>query len=436
MPDAPKKSDDAQVPQAPELERVFLADDLIPNAAEAFRNPVLPLEDAIKIADVVLDTNVLLLPYGAGSSSFTEIIKILRQLRDQNRLFLPAQAAREFIRNRPNKLGELQQQLGDKISRYLSIEKLNFPVLEGTAEYTKLNEVLEKTAAVKKELSEASKSVVQMIKSWEWNDPVNLAYSEVLRAEAIIEPNINRETTLAELKRRHLHSIPPGYKDAKKDDLGIGDFLIWLTILEIGGKNKKPLVFVSGDEKADWQHRSGGQGFLPRYELLDEYRRKSDGKPFYIIPLSKLLELLNVEIASVNEIKQEEVRIQEANSIIVDCPYCGNEVPGKLSEQIGSTTHPLCANCEHRFHVHRTRDGVIVRADALPSSGINIARSLSREIFHCPNCQSQIEADLGQENNATSWCRCDSCEARFPIHRRANGDIFISWSDSQQKPTV
>jgi len=273
--------------EAETLERTFLADDLIPDAAAAFGYQVPSVEEAIKTADIVLDTNVLLLPYGAGSGSLGEIIKVFKPLAEKKRLFLPGQVAREFIRNRPNKLGELQQQLQDKISRFLAIDKLNFPILEGNAEYSKLNETMAKTAALKKELGDAGASVVQKIKSWEWNDPVNTAYRTVFSPATIVSPSIDRTKTLAELRRRQRMQIPPGYKDAAKDDLGIGDLLIWLTILEIGSRNKKPLIFVSGEEKSDWQHRSGGAGFLPRYELVDEYRRSSGGQPFYMIPLSR-----------------------------------------------------------------------------------------------------------------------------------------------------
>lgn len=405
------------------LERTFLADDLIPDAAAAFGYQVPSVEGAIETADIVLDTNVLLLPYGAGSGSLGEIIKVLKPLAEKKRLFLPGQVAREFIRNRPNKLGELQQQLQDKISRFLAIDKLNFPILEGNAEYSKLNETMAKTAALKKELGEAGASVVQKIKSWEWNDPVNTAYRTVFSPATIISPDIDRTKILAELRRRQRMQIPPGYKDAAKDDLGIGDFLIWLTILEIGTRNKKPLIFVSGEEKSDWQHRSGGAGFLPRYELVDEYRRYSGGQPFYMIPLSRLLELLNAKSESVDQIKHEEVRVQEASSLDVVCPVCASDVPARLGEYIGATARPRCLACSTQFHVHRTRDGVVIRSPGETKPRTEVTQE---EDVSCPNCGADVATNLGLQRNATRWCRCGSCEAMFPIHRRTDGGVMIS----------
>ena len=52
-----------QVKENPSIERVFLTDDLLPNAADAFIGQIETLDKAIGTADIVLDTNVLLLPY-------------------------------------------------------------------------------------------------------------------------------------------------------------------------------------------------------------------------------------------------------------------------------------------------------------------------------------------------------------------------------------
>ena len=217
--------------------------------------------------------------------------------------------------------------------------------------------------------------------------------------------------------------IPPGYKDAAKDDLGVGDFLIWLTILDIRSKNRKPLIFVSGEEKSDWQHRTGGAGFLPRYELLDEYRRSSGGEPFYMIPLSRMLELLNAKSESVDQIKHEEVRVQEASSLDVVCPVCASEVPARLGEYIGATAYPRCPACSTQFHVHRTRNGVVIRG---PGAAKPQTEATQQENVLCPNCGADVETNLGLQRNATRWCRCGSCEAMFPIHRRTDGGVMIS----------
>ena len=90
----------------------------------------------------------------------------------------------------------------------------------------------------------------------------------------------------------------------------LGDLLIWQTILEIGRKHKRSLVFVSGEKKADWFYSSDRQGFFPRYELIDEYRRASEGGSFYILSLEELSRLYEIEASAVSAIKQAEVEEQ------------------------------------------------------------------------------------------------------------------------------
>lgn len=426
MSDAAKPKKDEQNQPEVSPERVFLANDVLPDPVQALLARVEPLDKAIENADIVLDTNVLLLPYGAGANSLRQVIEAFKRLKSEKRLFLSGQVAREFIRNRPSKLSELQQGLSDKMSRYIAIEKLSFPILEGVPEYDQLNRVLDQSSKLKADLAKASSALVKKIRSWEWNDPVNQAYREVFAAEQIIEPPLNKEATLADLLRRQKLQIPPGYKDSAKDDLGIGDLLIWNTLLEIGSKNKHHIVFVSGDEKADWQHRSNGVGFLPRYELMDEFRRASSGKCFYIIQLSTLLELLKVEKSSIEEIKKEEARIQEATTITVDCPLCKTKVQAFLAVNIGASALPTCPSCQNRFHIHRTREGVITHTAKLPSKPDIDSTEVLREKVACPGCKLEVEGDLGTYLNATSWCRCANCEAVFPIHRRADGSVLVS----------
>jgi len=422
-PNTPQKDEKSQkdVP----IERVFLADDLLPEAPEALLNQVESLENAMKTGDVVLDTNVLLLPYGAGANSFKDVIKVFEKLKNEGRLFLPAQVAREFIKHRPNKLSELQQGISDKISRYLAIENISFPILEGITEYKEINEALDKSKQLKTELTKITSSLVKRIQSWEWNDPVHMAYREVFTKERFVEPQINRDETLKELKRRQLFQIPPGYKDAAKDDLGIGDFLIWKSITALGSKNKKHVIFVSGEEKADWQHRANGAGFLPRYELMDEFRRASGGKSFYIIQLSNLLQFLQAKKESIDEIKKEEERIQEATNVVVECPYCKTDVKCYLAEYLNSSVVPTCTTCSHRFHVHRTPNGIITRKSNQPDREDIDGDIPVREKLSCPDCKAEVEVVLGTYNGATASCRCGQCASRFPVHRKINGNMEI-----------
>lgn len=406
-----------------QLEQVFLVEEILPDAAGFFEEEPQGLESAIGDADIVLDTNVLLIPFGAGAASLTEIVKVYTEIKGRERLHIPAQVAREFVKNRPSKLAQLYQGISDKISKLTVPDSLSYPILESVDHFQELNEKISKLEELKIELKASAKKVRNTIKNWGWNDPVSQAYRPIFTRDIVASPEIDRQKTLEEMLRRYEQAIPPGYKDASKPDLGIGDFLIWKTILYLGDQNKRSIVFVSGDEKADWLHGAEGSGFLPRYELQAEFRRITQGCDLYIIPLSRLLELQQAEESSVNEIRTEEKRIRDATSVIAECPECASSDEYELAEAIGSSALPVCTTCGERFHLHRTRDGISVHLYNLPPQNSG-ERKL--EVVNCPYCGSENLKELGLSPNSTGWCVCDECEKRFPIHRKADGSVFVN----------
>lgn len=63
---------------------------------------------------------------------------------------------------------------------------------------------------------------------------------------------------------------------------------------------------MTGDDKSDWWHRANNAPFHPRTELVEEFRRASDGKTFHMVSLAELLELFNADEASVREVQKKE----------------------------------------------------------------------------------------------------------------------------------
>ena len=212
---------------------------------------VLPLDKIKDDCIFVLDTNTLLVPYSTGSDSLVAIEKVYQKVKKQDRLKIPGQVVREFANNRPEKLKEIFQKLTRKITSIQNQSIGNYPLLEGI------------------------KSLAAEVRSWTWDDPVSK------------------------------YKMPPGFKDGNKADDGIGDLLIWYTILEIA-QSKKHVVFVSGDEKADWFHRSESQALYPRFELIAEFKERSDDKTFQIIKLSEFLQLFGADENAVKEVEQKE----------------------------------------------------------------------------------------------------------------------------------
>ncbi|AEA67498.1 Hypothetical protein PSEBR_a1311 [Pseudomonas brassicacearum subsp. brassicacearum NFM421] len=258
----------------------------------------------------VLDANVLLLPYGADASSLKAIRSVYEILSEQNRVFIPAQAAREFFDNRSKKLADIHELLSKKMSQ-------NFQFITS---HPFLNEISEFKAVIEKEtkLKELIKgyrkeinNTLGIIQSWGWDDPVSKMYHEVLSKSVLSDSEICEKEMEEDLIRRSSLKIPPGYKDGGKNENQAGDLLIWHELLRLGSTKSQHVIFVSGDEKADWWHQSGGKNLYPRFELVDEFRTKTDGKSFHIISLSDLLRIFNADANIV-----EAIETSERNSLI------------------------------------------------------------------------------------------------------------------------
>lgn len=142
---------------------------------------------------------------------------------------------------------------------------------------------------------------------------------DVFQTAIVIKaPSQTQDEIKKELTYRKTNKIPPGYKDAGKDDLGVGDLLIWMSILEIGKTRKKPLLFVTGEEKSDWFYRSDNRGMLPRYELIDEFRRDSSGHAFYLASFSGFLEIFGAPQDLVSAVRRQEVQAESESSASVN----------------------------------------------------------------------------------------------------------------------
>ncbi len=281
---------------------VSIARAIYPEAAQIFSAQLKTPEQIKDDSLIVLDTNVLLVPYGIGKDSLQQIQVTYEKLIREKRLIIPGQVSREFAKNRANKLTELYQQFNRKITKMDKLQKGKYPLLESVSFYGKVVHIEEKIDKLLDEYKKAIQDLLGHIRGWAWNDPVSLLYANLFTKDVVFDLEVDKDKFSSEWDRRRLYSIPPGYKDSGK----IGDFLIWLTILEIGKTHNRNLIFVSGEEKADWFHRSEGQPLYPRYELVDEYRRHSGGCTFCIVPFSQFLAMYGASKSIVDEVQEEE----------------------------------------------------------------------------------------------------------------------------------
>jgi len=287
------------------MKNEFSKRNIYPSPADAFRFSLEPIESIKDDALIVLDANVLLLPFTTNVKNVEAIKTVYGQLVQSDKIFLPAQAVREYLDNRAKKLTDINEALQKKSNQSFNYVGAH-PLLESLDEFKAVLELESELKKAIKDYQGKIRETLTAVQKWGWDDPVSKMYHEVLADRVLNDEEINVEEIAEDLKNRNTLKIPPGYKDQNKDQNQAGDLLIWHEILNIAKEKEQHVIFVSGDEKADWWHQSGKNPLYPRFELVDEFREKTTGKSFHIVSLSKLLELFETDEDVVASIKTSE----------------------------------------------------------------------------------------------------------------------------------
>jgi hypothetical protein len=291
---------------------VLAGREVFPDASVVFSWHPASLEEIKGVCLVIPDTNTLVFPYTLSSRSLDDIGQAYRTLVAEDRLIVPGQVSREFAKTRTVKIAELQQQLLDQKSKPVKLQTGRYPLLGTDPDFQLALSREQEINRKIKEYQDALGEVVARVRQWSWTDPVSNLYRELFQEGVVLDPDLRLSEMERDLGERKERKLPPGYKDASKDGNALGDLLIWHTILEAGRSRHQHVVFVTNDEKADWWHRSAGTALFARYELVEEFRRVSEGKSFYILMFSQFLELFGASSEVLDEVKRQEVGFYES----------------------------------------------------------------------------------------------------------------------------
>lgn len=288
------------------LERVY-------SEAHLVFQPTADLNPKADTVVVALDTNALLLPYLIGKGDLSALADVYAKFAREERLFLPERVAREFIKNRDRKLADMAQAIDDRVSKMSNSDAKVTPLLlEGFLEREALATAGEELDAATKKYLANLRKLSSHIKNWRGNDPVTNLYAGLFTKERMIAPSEPPNKIIDELEYGLRNKVPPGYKDSSKDDQGIGDVIIWMSLLHLGRTTKKDLIFVTGEQKADWFVRSGNHSVYPRPELVEAYRGASGGRSLRLSSLHDLLREMSAPGALVSEVEVAEVSANNA----------------------------------------------------------------------------------------------------------------------------
>lgn len=292
------------------MKNEFSTREIYPSPSKSFTFSLESIDNIKDNSLIVLDANVLLLPFTTNIKNVEAIKVVYKRLVQSDQIFLPAQAVREYLDNRATKLTDIYEALQKKANQSFNYVGRH-PLLESLGEYEEVLELEKELKESIKDYQNKIRETLNAVQAWGWDDPVSQMYHEVLSDRVLTDDELDVTEVAKDMERRNRLKIPPGYKDQNKEQNQAGDLLIWNEILKLALEKTKHVIFVSGDEKADWWHQSGKSPLYPRFELVDEFREKTSGKSFHIVSLSKLLDIFGTEREVVESVKSSE---EEAKS--------------------------------------------------------------------------------------------------------------------------
>lgn len=236
---------------------------------------------------IVLDTNVLLNVY-RYSPQFTEFaLDCIQSIRKW--IVLPSTVRLEYGRHCRSEFSKMerrimnaeentQKQIGLAQKKVLAscnnFERLCFPDVPELKEAIAngFNTLVEGVT----DFFEQRRGLQLISHAWAGKDLLMDFVSELDDAGKIM-PALSQETLYQwceEGEKRYKKEIPPGFKDEKDKD-GIrkySDFILWKETLQYAKSNKKNIIFVTDDTKADWWEISDtGRQFHSK--LVNEFQK-------------------------------------------------------------------------------------------------------------------------------------------------------------------
>ncbi|MGO9154886.1 PIN domain-containing protein [Mycobacterium sp.] len=285
------------------------------------------LKQIVTTGTIAFDANVMLDLYRVGRNQREQLIAVLEAVRE--RIFVPYQVALEFHRNRLDTAGTNVTVYADLLSSIdVVLEEKYLNKIRGglQAEVRQIVEAAREDLAGK--LTEWRDEHVIPFEDVREGDPVLKALDELLDDQVFGKcPSPEElEGLKSTAHERYKDLIPPGYLDKGKDD-PTGDYLIWVELLEHAKTSKRPLLFVTGDQKDDWYRRPvRGQRLGPRVELVAEMRSVAKNDLYHQVPLDLFLDLA---IAYLNASVEKET-IETVRSIVRPTPVFDRETLAKM----------------------------------------------------------------------------------------------------------
>lgn len=276
----------------------------------------------------VFDSSVLLGLYRYSSSTRDDVFALMEKIKSQ--LWMPHQVGYEFHKNRSRTIFDIDKSYDLIISELVKPKEpirdssrgwSVFDVGDINSEIDKIVERIKKKKA--KYSHDCSKDSILKKISKLFHKKIGKPFSEKELAD-----------TYNEGEKRYSEATPPGYMDANKDQGDksrtnkFGDLIIWKQMITKSKTNKKPIIFVTDDQKEDWWKVFDKRTTVgPRPELVREFKNETKSI-FYMYNTRDLLKNAPKFVSGVaespnaiSEIEQISVKNREAEGVSVGFSY-------------------------------------------------------------------------------------------------------------------
>lgn len=273
----------------------------------------------------IVDANVLLNLYRYSEATRKELQEAIKAL--EGRVFIPHQAASEFLRNRLSVTSDQSKEYTSAIKTINDlVKKISSKERHPFISDDKLTELNELSTTVVENLELQQKALLDKLS----NDEI-LEFIEItFEGKTGLPYSEERLPELIKLgEKRYDSKIPPGYKDANKDSLEdplrkYGDLLVWLQTIDYAKENQCSVVFITDDKKEDWWLEQSGRTISPRPELIEEFMKETE-QQFWMYSVGKFIQ----ETALINR--------KEVNQEVIDEIQTVSEQLDKLHKEINES---------------------------------------------------------------------------------------------------
>ncbi len=258
---------------------------------------------------IVLDANVILNLYRLPKNACNEFLSLLEKLK--GRLWIPHQVALEFqidrisvIQSRRKTLDEFLARLDTNFESILDV--INKSEFEHQDVEIHVEDVISSINKSTESIRSGINQIIDTLQEVSLDDPLRDRIEKIFFECVGPAPESQRslDDIYSEGAKRYGLEIPPGFKDAGKDNqrtfnglnfqAKYGDLIAWKQIIaHASSSGTKSIIFVTDDKKEDWWNKFSGKTLGPRPELIQEISKEAAVEYFWMYSFKTFSEFAN-----------------------------------------------------------------------------------------------------------------------------------------------